>query len=86
MSTKKNPGLAAVRAGAEAAKANTPAVATDLPKRRPSQPDDVPMSIRLPKPMHKELRRLAFEQEISINSMILEGIRSFLRSKGLTVE
>lgn len=79
----KNPGLQAVSAGFTAARAGSSVHEESKPKRRPTQPDDVPMSIRLPKPMHKQLKKLAYDNEVPIHGMILEGIALFLRSKGV---
>jgi hypothetical protein len=36
--------------------------------------DTQPMTIRLPKPMHEQLRRLAFEARESMNDIALAGI------------
>jgi hypothetical protein len=46
----------------------------------------VAISLRLPRAMHEELRRLAFEDRTPMHGMILDGVRLFLRGKGIFVE
>ena len=83
----KNPGLSARQGTVNAAiaAATTTASASSeekAPRRRQRAFDDVPLSIRLPKAAHEELRRLNFETRTPIHSMILEGIAMYLKANG----
>ena len=86
MTASKKRGLGlGVHQGTVAAALNASVVQDEetRPKRRTARPDDVPMSIRLQKELYEELRRLSFEERVPIHSMILDGIRIFLKSKGI---
>lgn len=38
--------------------------------------DDQPITFRLPKELHRRLRRMAFDLEVSMNSIATEGIEA----------
>lgn len=46
-------------------------------------PDDGPVAIstRFPRAMHEDLRRIAFEERVTINSLILEGVQKAIDSR-----
>src|SRR3954471_14963761 len=47
----------------------------------------VMMSIRLPGEMHEKLRKLAFHGNVSIHSLLLEGVRQVLsKAEGIDIE
>ena len=41
----------------------------------------VAFNIRLPKPMHRELRQIAFDQETSINALLIEAVEKMLAAR-----
>ena len=79
MSTKKNPGLGARMGSVEAALAVSRVEAPSV-----SRPPDsvVPLSVRLPRPIHDALRKIAYDRRVSIHSLILEGIVTVIKEKG----
>lgn len=93
MSTRKNPGLSAISsrmtpldAALAASRAAvhpttaTGAIPTSDSDSKAAAP--VPISVRLPKAMHEDLRRIAFEKRVSIHSLILEGVEKVVAEKG----
>jgi hypothetical protein len=79
MTTKKNPGLGARMSTVAAALA---ASENPEPTAPASRDKPVALSLRIPPPIHEELRRLAYETRTPIHTMIMEGIGMYLRTKG----
>lgn len=67
----------AVAAGMEAAlgSSNPPA------ETEPGKVPVVTLNVRLPKPLHKTLRQIAFDQETSINALLIEAAEKMLASR-----
>ena len=90
MATQKNPGLSArqgtVNAAIAAAGTTLLPAEEKAPRRRTRSDDDVPLSVRLPKVVHDELRKINFETRRPIHGMILEGIGLFLAEKGASAD
>jgi hypothetical protein len=78
MKTAKNPGLGARRGSIDAALA----VSTASSEASPPEEKPVAISIRFPKPIHDELRRIAYEQRVSIHSLILAGVQHVIEERG----
>ena len=62
------------------------ATGADLPDA-PAEPEAplkielVALNIRLPKPLHRELRQIAFDEESSINALLIEAAEKMLASR-----
>jgi hypothetical protein len=74
----KNPGLRAVAhsAALQAAK-GTSAPASEAAEVKE---EIVGIGIRMPKSMHRELRRISYEEEISMNSLLIEGVQHVIKT------
>ena len=71
----------AVAAGfAAATGADLPEVAAE--PEEPAKADVVALNIRLPKGLHRTLRRIAFDEETSINALLIAGAEAMLKARG----
>lgn len=53
------------------------------PEVEPGKVEVVALNLRLPKAMHRELRRIAFDEETSITALLIEAAQAMLdRRKG----
>lgn len=73
----KNPGLraGALSAALQAAKSTS----APAPTSEETKEEIVGIGIRMPKSMHKELRRISYEEEISLNSLLVEGVQHVIK-------
>ena len=81
MKTPKNPGLSARTTSVSAALE----ASSSQPERAvPGKPADkgVAISVRFPTASHEALRRIAFEQRVSINSLIMAGVEHIIKQRG----
>jgi hypothetical protein len=49
---------------------------------KPERPSIVHSSLYLPEPLHKALRKVAFDERLKIHDTVLEGIDLALRRRG----
>lgn len=72
--------VSAVAAGFAAA---TGAELPDAPAEpeAPAKIELVALNIRLPKPLHRELRQIAFDEESSINALLIEAAEKMLAAR-----
>lgn len=74
------PAPSAVAAGfAAATGAGLPEVAP--PPEPPAKAEMVALNIRLPKDLHRTLRRIAFDEESSINALLIAGAEAMLGAR-----
>jgi hypothetical protein len=62
------------------------ATGADLPDapiepEAPAKIETVAINIRLPKPLHRELRQIAFDEESSINALLIEAAEKMLAGR-----
>ena len=62
------------------------ATGTDLPEavpepEAPTKVEAVALNIRLPKDLHRTLRRIAFDEETSINALLIAGAEAMLAKR-----
>lgn len=62
------------------------ATGADLPDapgepEAPAKVETVALNIRLPKPLHRELRQIAFDEETSINALLIAGAEALLAAR-----
>lgn len=70
----------AVAAGfAAATGADLPEVAVE--PEAPVKAETVALNIRLPKDLHRTLRRIAFDEETSINALLIGGAEAMLAAR-----
>jgi len=61
--------------------------AKSTPNSKKAKPDDtgpqgvVQVTARIPIDLHERLRRYTFEERVSLNSLILEGLEAVLKRK-----
>ena len=67
---------AAVAAGLEAALGRSSAAGVEASKE-----EVVALNIRLPKSLHRTLRQIAFDEETSINAMLIEAAEKMLAER-----
>ena len=78
MKNSKNPGLGARMGDLGAVLAvNTTTAAAPVP----AEEKPVAISIRFPKAIHEDLRRIAYEERVSIHSLILEGVTKVIAER-----
>ena len=85
MTTAKRPGLTARNSSVQAALTaarGTEAKPPATPAQPPKKGKPVGLSVRLEAELHDELRRLAFDERVSIHALLLEGIDLVLRKRG----
>ena len=74
------PAQSAVAAGfAAATGAELPEVAAE--PEEPAKADVVALNIRLPKSLHRTLRRIAFDEETSINALLIASAEAMLAAR-----
>lgn len=88
MSAKKGSGMGARVAAAPAnavAAGFAAATGSSLPEpaepEAPAKADVVALNIRLPKDMHRTLRRIAFDEETSINTLLITAAERMLAER-----
>lgn len=64
----------AAATGAELPQANEP--------ETPAKGEVVALNIRLPKDLHRTLRRIAFDEESSINALLIQAAEKMLAERG----
>jgi len=81
--TQKRPGLmarSATVAAAMVAAKEPPAPAT-VAATAPKKGDIIGLTVRLDPAIHDELRRIAFDERVSLHSLLLEGIDLLLKNR-----
>jgi predicted HicB family RNase H-like nuclease len=74
------PAPSAVAAGfAAATGADLPEVVVE--PEVPAKAETVALNIRLPKDLHRTLRRIAFDEETSINALLIAGAEAMLAAR-----
>lgn len=63
------------------------ATGADLPEavaepEAPAKVETVALNIRLPKDLHRTLRQIAFDEETSINALLIAGAEAMLAARG----
>jgi hypothetical protein len=56
--------------------------ATGAVRSRPERPSVIHSSLYLPEPVYEALRKIAFDERLKINDVVLEGIDAALRRRG----
>ena len=83
----KRSGLSArsgsIQAAIIAAKGRGPAKSEEAPNGRSARERDktVGLTVRLDQPTHDRLRKIAFDERVSIHSLLLEGIEATLAKR-----